>query len=249
VPNSNAAVDFAGNKITGVSLGLTIDNFWGFAHSEAYRADVTAFVTGGGPYALGNFIKTSDVGTPLADINGVSLLVFYDDTIIGNNRDILLFDGNDTNYVEGGTEDGWQASLGSFNYESGDVVLELGVSDGQAHEDADLEVNGQKLVGKGAIFNGTSVPNGPTAADTDGGLWDIRKFEVDSLLVKGLNTLELTSVNESDALSLVHVVVNLPAGSSPVPPPSQVPDTGGTLSLMLLSMAALRRLREKHPLA
>jgi hypothetical protein len=245
--NGNASVLFANQAINGVSLGRSSDNIWGFAHAEAYRADVTAFVTGSGLYSLANFIKTGAGNTLSADINGVSLLVSYDDGNDTNNRDIMLFEGNDSNLGEGTDADGWQASLGSFNYSSGDVVLELGVSDGQAADDAALEVNGQELVASGPIFSGTSVPVGPTAIDTDGGLWDIRRFEIDSLLSPGINTLELTSFVELDYLSLVHAVVNLPTGTSPVPPPVQVPDGGGTLGLLALSMLMLRRFFGEKP--
>lgn len=233
---SNASVLFAGNAVTGVSLGRASDNLWGFAHSEAYRADVTALVLGDGDYDLANFIKPG-----LAEINGVSLLVAFDDGDASNNRDILLFEGNDSNVGDGADPDGWEAPLGSFTYSGGDVVLELGVADGQdVFDDAAIEVNGVELVPTGAIFDGASVPNGPTAADTAGGLWDIRKFEIDSQLAPGFNEIELSSFVEQDALSLVHVVVNLPAGTSPVPPPDRVPEGGRGWALLVASLTALR---------
>lgn len=242
--DTNASVLFDGTAVRGVSLGLAGDNCWGFAHSQAYRADVTALVTGTGSYSLASFIKND-----MAEINGVSLLVAFDDGDDSNNRDIMLFEGNDSNLSAGSDPDGWQVALGSFQYASGDVLLELGVSDGQYMDDAALELNGLPFVASGPVFEGTSVPHGPTSTETEGGLWDIRKFEIDSLLSPGLNTLEFDSGVELDCLSLVHVVLNLPAGTSPTPPPDRVPDQGTTLALFALSLALIRGLARRPPSA
>src|SRR3990170_544170 len=38
-PTANAAVTFAGNAVTGTNIGFSSDNCWGFANSQAYRAD------------------------------------------------------------------------------------------------------------------------------------------------------------------------------------------------------------------
>jgi hypothetical protein len=235
--NSNASVLFNGNAIQGVSIGLAGENCWsGFAHSQAYRADVTSFVTGSGSFSLEGFIKPG-----LADINGVSLLVSFDDGNGTNNRDIILFEGNDSNLGMGSDDDGWQADLGSLQYSgSGDVLLELGVADGQYAHDGEVMLNGRTLVPGGPVFEGDSVPRGSTAGDTNGGLWDLKRYEFDSLLTPGLNTLELTSYLEDDCLSLVQVVVNSPAGSSPLPPPDRVPDGGSTLFLLVLSTGLAR---------
>ena len=239
--DSNGSVLFNGTRVEGASIGLAGENcWWGFANSQAYRADVTSLVTGSGAYSLADFIKPG-----LADINGVSLLVAFDDGNSANNRDIMVFEGNDSNIGTGGDEDGWEAALGSFVYSSGDVVLELGVSDGQFANDASVSLNDQPLIPAGPIFEGISVPNGPTAGLTDGGLWDIKRYEIDAWLTQGANELALTSGIEDDCLSLVHAVLNLPAGSSPAPPPSRVPDHGGTLALLAVSAALLRAVAGK----
>jgi hypothetical protein len=64
---------------------ISDSNCWSnFTNSRAYRADVTSLVGGNGAYALSNFVKGS-YPNPTADINGVSLLLFYDDGNAANN--------------------------------------------------------------------------------------------------------------------------------------------------------------------
>jgi hypothetical protein len=238
----NNSVLFAGNAVRGISLGLSSDNCWDFANSEGYRADVTSFVTGSGSYSLAGFIKNG------ADINGVSLLVTFDDGDDTNNRDIVLFDGNDSNIDNSYDAPGWNVTLNNIDYTSGAASLELGVGDGQIFDDDALVVNGSIFMPAGATFNGDSVPNGPTAADTDGGLWDIRRFDLTPVLSPGLNSLELTTDVGSDCLALVHAVINLPAGAAP-PPPTDVPDNGGTLALFAFSTVLMRSLFGKKKAA
>jgi hypothetical protein len=238
----NTSVLFAGNAVRGISLGLSSDNCWGFANSEGYRADVTSFVTGSGAYSLSNFIQNG------AEINGASLLVTFDDGDNSNNRDIVLFDGNDSNIDNPSDLSGWNVSLNNIDYTAGSASMELGVSDGQNFLDDAIVVNGTTIAPIGGNFNGDSVPNGPTAGDTNGGLWDIKSFDVTSLLSPGLNNLELTSGVSQDCLSLVHAVINLPAGSAP-PPPNEVPDNGGTLALFAFSTVLMRSLFGKKKAA
>src|SRR3990172_269693 len=82
---ANASVTFAGTGITGTNIGLSSDNCWGFVNSQAYRADVTSLVTGNGTYSLANFIKAS------VEINGASLLVFFDAGNDTNNLHLVIF--------------------------------------------------------------------------------------------------------------------------------------------------------------
>jgi len=49
-------------------------------------------VTGNGIYSLSNFTKTINE-TTIAEINGASLLVFFNDAFNANNRDIYVKDG------------------------------------------------------------------------------------------------------------------------------------------------------------
>ncbi len=212
-PGVNANVNFAGTAIQGTNIGVSSDNCWGFTNSQAYSADVTGLVSGNGAYALSNFTKAD------AEINGASLLVFFDDGNASNNRDIVLFDGNDSNKPNPFDSDGWNVALPGINYTSGSASLELHVSDGQVFPEDALTLNGTTLAAAGGIFQGTTVPNGTgDNANTRGGLWDIRSFDVTSFLTPGSNTLTLTTGFTSDCLSLIVAAVNLPAGAAPDQP-------------------------------
>jgi len=210
---ANAAVTFAGQGVTGTHIGFSDNNCWGYQNSQAYRADVTSLVSGNGDYALADFVK--DGGE--VNVNGASLLVFFDDGNGPNNRDVVLFDGNDSNIPNSFDADGWNVSLSGINYQSGSASMDLHVSDGQTFDDDALVLNGQELEPAGDVFNGETVPgNGQSASDR---LWDIRQFDVTSFLSPGENTLTLTTGQNSDCLSLVVAAVNLPAGSAPNQPP------------------------------
>ena len=131
-PAVNAAVTFGGTPITGTNIGLSNNNCWGFTNSQAYRADVTTLVTGNGAYSLANFTKAS------AEINGASLIVFFDDGNPANNRDVVIFDGNDSNIANIYDANGWNVTLPGINYASGTANMVLHVSDGQSAGEAAL---------------------------------------------------------------------------------------------------------------
>lgn len=225
---ANANISFAGTAITGTSLGLSDDNFWGFDNSQAYRADVTALISGNGNYALDNMTK------PGVEINGASLMVFYNDGVANNNRDVVLFNGNDANWPNPFDADGWNATLSGIQYTSGAARLSLHVSDGQNFgndDDGTLLLNGSTLA-TGGIFQGDTTPRGTGGVD-NGALWDIRTFDVTSYLTPGTNALNFRMAQVNDALSLVAVAIDLPAGAAPpIPEP-------GTYGLMLAGLAGL----------
>jgi hypothetical protein len=224
-PTVNATVTFAGSSITGTNIGFSYDNSWGFTNSQAYRADVTSLVSAGPTsYALSNFRKAN------AEINGASLLVFFDDGDASNNRDIVVVDGNDSNGPNGpSTFDpaGWSASVSGVKYSAGAAKLEFHVSDGQAgsvaFNDAPVIYNGDTASpiaspdANGEIFRGDSVPNGVGTCDPfacNGGLWDIKSFDISSWLASGSNDITITTDYLQDFLSLVALVVNIPANDA-----------------------------------
>ncbi len=209
-PAANSAVTFAGVNITGTQIGFSGDNFWSFANSQAYRADVSLLVPGNGTYALSNFRK------PGVEINGASLIVFFDDGNSANNRDVVIFDGNDSNQTNPFDSLGWNLRLDEINYRGGEAKIELHVSDGQDFLDDSLILNGSRtLAPAGAVFQGLTVPNGASASTTGGGLWDIKSFAVTAALNPGLNTLTLTTGFNRDFLSLIVALIDLPAGAAP----------------------------------
>ncbi len=209
-PASNASVSLAGTSVTGTNIGTSSDNCWSYDNSQAYRADVTGLVTGNGTYALADFTKDD------AEVNGASLMVFFDDGDDSNNRDVVLFDGNDSNTTNEFDADGWNVSLPGINYSEGSAAMRLIVSDGQGFTDDGVTVNGTVIAPGPEVFQGDTVPS--AGSDNNGFLWDQKSYDVTSLLTPGDNTLALSSGYTSDCLSLIVAAVDLPAGSAPNQP-------------------------------
>jgi hypothetical protein len=232
-PTANAAVTFAGSSVTGTNIGFSDNNCWGFANSQAYRADVTSLVSGNGSYSLAGFTKDSNQ----VNVNGASLLVFFDDGNAANNRDVVLFDGNDSNIPNPFDANGWNVSLPGINYTSGTANITMHVSDGQDFPDDALTLNAATLVPAGAVFQGDTLPGGPF--NPNGNLWDIKTFDITSFLSPGPNTLTLTTGQVNDCLSLVVAAVDLPAGAAPPTKKSTSTTYTGGASVQYSDSAAL----------
>ena len=208
-PNANQLIMVNGGAVIGQNIGFSHDNCWGFLNTHSYRADVTSLViaAGNGTYALTNFLK------PNVNINGASLLVFYDDGNNTNNHDVMIFDGNDSNLASAFDSEGFNATFTPIKYSSGLATLQLHVADGQTFQDGALIINSTSLVGDGPIFSGNSVPSANNGPQGDGSLWDIRTFDITNFLTPGDNSLTLTSPLAADCLGLVAAVVTVPTTS------------------------------------
>jgi hypothetical protein len=205
-PAANASVTFAGTPVKGTNIGVDSDNCWGFVNSQAYRADVTGLVTGNASYALSGFTKP---GPPAVDINGVSLLVFYDDGNSANDRNAVAWNGNDSNQSDGA----WNETIPGVPYPgSGSASLDLIVGDGQSYNDGKVDVNGTTIASAGPVFQGLVGPNySGNPSGVTGSLWDMNTYDITSLLDPGSNTLNITSPADGDCLSLVVAMANVPA--------------------------------------
>jgi hypothetical protein len=201
-PTANSTVTFAGTTIYGTNIGFSADNCWGYDNSQAYRADVTSLVRGDGQYELADFFK------PAANVNGVSLVAFFDDGNANNNFTAYLFDSNDSNIDNPFEGANWNQTYANIDYSgTGTVTLELHVADGQTFADEAVYLNQIELFPAGPNFEGTTVPSGPFQT-----LWDIRQFPVTRFFTRtGTNTIQLTTngVN-SDCLSLIAAIFLVP---------------------------------------
>jgi hypothetical protein len=208
-----------GTSVSGTHLGYSDDNCWDHHNSQAYKADVTSLVsaTGNGDYSLSDFGALNP--------NGASLIVFFNDGDASNNRDVVIFDGNDSNQPFAGIDGnpnapadpaGWDLTLANINYTSGTANVQMHVSDGQIYPDGAISINDVEFVPAGAIFQGTTVPQAVGGSDLNGRLWDIRSFDITSFLTVGPNDLHVVaSAISNDCLGLVVALVDLPAGAAP----------------------------------
>jgi hypothetical protein len=227
-PTSDATVMFNGNSVTGTNIGTASSNCWGFTNSQSYEVDVTPLVTGNGPYNLSDFMETD-----VADINGVSLIVFYNDGNVSNDRNFYAWSGNDSNIAFGTDPGGWNETISGVQYPgSGNASLDTVVSDGQGADDPALVAANTTtsttttLAPDGPIFQGDTTPAGAFVTSDGGDLWDVKSsFDITSLLTSGSNTLNITSAAPSgsppntpgwDCVSLVVAAANVPAAAQTI---------------------------------
>jgi hypothetical protein len=220
-PAVNAAAAFGGVAITGTNIGVSSDNSWSFLNSQAYRADVTSIVRGArfvensASFALTGFRKLNDAGGIVADTNGASLLVFYDDAAKAP-HDYLLWSGNDSNFTNPNDPQGWDVRFSGITYTGGAARLTLHVGDGQDFADGALLVNGAVLVPAGGNFQGDTAPFATREnGSSPGSLWDVHGYDVSSFLAnRSLNLTYDTTTLSTDYLSLVAALLEVPAGGA-----------------------------------
>ncbi|EOR93855.1 Hemolysin-type calcium-binding region [Arcticibacter svalbardensis MN12-7] len=219
-PIWTSKVTFNSTGVVGTPIGISSSNCWPYYQSQSHRADVT------------NIVKSASSRTftfnaqPLSDLNpnGASLILFYSDGNSSNNRDIILFEGNDAlTYFPGYPRipnapvdaTGWNFTLSGINYTSGKVMMSLHVADGQPAEDGPLVINGIGLPGAQVtshLFDGKSVP---------GGLyWDVVPIDITPSLSRGISYINVASSDFEDCYSLVVAAFNFPRGV--VLPPSPI---------------------------
>ena len=220
-PNFNSTVTVAGKTVTGTNIGFASDNFWSSLNSQAYQANVTSIINGNGTYALSNFQKPGGL------INGAADFTFYNSGLSTGKQDVLLYDGNDSNFPSSYDPAGWNFTASDINYKGGNASLTLYVSDGQnfsPDDDGTLSINGHTLA-TGGIFQGTA-PAAPGAGVSNGDLTDVLTFNLTPYLSDGMNNLNIQlTPGFDDALSLVAAAFSVPAGSAPSQPPSPPPPT------------------------
>lgn len=244
-PNVNADVTVDGTPVTGTNIGFSQDNFWGADNSQAYRANVTSLVTGNGTVTLSDFQKTTVPGctSPCAQVNGAALFAFYNSGVSTGKRDVVLFEGNDSNFASSYDPAGWDLTLSGINYTSGSAFLTMYVSDGQdfgPNDDGTLMINGVPLA-SGGIFQGLA-PKAPGAGVSNGSLTDVVTFDITSFLTPGKNSLHVTlGPGFDDAISAVVAAVDLPAGAAPVTTPE--PGMGLLVGAGLALTFCFRRVR------
>ena len=144
-------------------------------------------------------------------MNGVSLIVFFNDDDDTDNRDVYLLSTNDSNIaLDGFDAANWNSVLPEFSSAGEPELLQLHVADGQPATDLAVILNGLTVVGQGSNFEGDSVPLSPSF--TTPGLWDIKSWAIPGdVFGPNPNTLTLTGAGGGDCLSLVVMLVSVPS--------------------------------------
>lgn len=225
---NRASIQFGGHSVTGTPLGASGTNCWGAppGQSNAYEADVTALVTGNGSYGLSGLA----VGTR-EHADGASLVVLYNDASSGNDRDIVFYTGNDSNYgaTAFGDADGWHATLPGISYSGGSVYATLHVADGQLPDyppDPSVvfstEAGTVTITDTPNLFDGNSLPSGGNSRASGGeGLYDVHTFNITGAFGTGSGTRTLdvdasvSTTMQTDCMSLVAMTLSFPAGDAP----------------------------------
>ena len=216
----NPTIQFANTQVTGISLGDAETNCWGAGSSRAFFADVTTLVTGNGSYPISGFNgATGHLG------NGASLIVLFNDANQDNDRDLVFFEGNDSDVIQTGVPPGdaagWAATLSNINYTGGQVFAQMHVGDGQSFSDTTVTFAGVgssvNIVDTTQLWDGNTVPNAGVGRAGVDGLWDIHTFNITAAFgAPGVQTVALSGMNgSSDCHSLVTLMLDLGAGSAP----------------------------------
>jgi hypothetical protein len=215
-------ITFAGQSVTGASLGISGTNCWGNGQSQAFEADVTSLVAGNGSYSLSGL-----AGGTGEHPNGASLVVLYNDGNAANNRDFVFFTGNDSSSsaTTFGDPDLWHASLPGIDYTGGSVYATVHVADGQDDlTDAPLRFStsgGSVTIADNAtLYDSVSVPSGGLyrTSNTADSLYDIHTFDITAAFGAGTGTRTLavdSTERGNDCLALINMTLSFKPGDAP----------------------------------
>lgn len=212
----NANVTINGNAVIGTSLGDAPTNCWGLGSSRTYRADVTPYVSGNGAYLI------AGLSAPGHNANGASLVVIFNDGNPANNRDLVFFEGNDSNIPAGfpGETNGWHATLAPITFSSGATFAQVHLADGQGPGDNTLTFSSDAAVvvpDTASRYDGNSLPSAGTSRSAIGDLWDIHTFDISGVFTSaGMKTLQIDGQEPADdCLGLALLLLDLEPGTAP----------------------------------
>src|SRR5262245_17398979 len=228
----NETITFAGHQIVGTPIGDSGTNCWPTfgnttGSSRSFRADVTEFVSDNGRYTVSGLSAKEGHSA-----NGASLIVFFDDGSSEDDRDVVVFDGNDSNVAAPGEDDGWHATLNGIQYSGGSVTAQLHAADGQAFPDNTLTFStaagSVPIADTETLWDGIpsdSVLDAGTSRAPNGSLWDIHSFDLTEAFGEpGQYTLSMDGQEfigndtvTGDCLSLVVLLFDFQAGSAVLP--------------------------------
>ena len=147
-------------NVTGVLLGTAGDTCWG-VNNSAFRADVTAQVTGNGNYVIGGLPSSTTATSP--DTDGAALVVVYQNLNSGTRRRVMIRDGAITSSGSGEVVSDTFAGVAAPLASAGQFHMVVG--DGQTFADGNV------------TFNGTVVGTDQFRG-SDGALWDVNTYNV-----------------------------------------------------------------------
>jgi hypothetical protein len=207
---------FSGVPVTGTLTGSGPDTCWQRSNSYAYRADVTAEVTGNEAYSI---TGVATGGSILAE--GASLAVVYKSDS-SPAKVIDIWDG-DSVVNQGGHST--SVSLNGFT-----AVAPAGtqttfiVGDGQASTPDNI-TNRSSFAGSGGVINWNNNFSG-----SDGQYWDTKTYDVSSVMAAGDTSASASIGNGNDCLMWVAQVMSVTAIQQPQLSVSSSIDSGGLVT-------------------
>jgi len=213
----NATITFNNAQVTGLSLGDASTNCWGDGSSRGFFADVTSQVSGNGDYVVSGLAALAG-----HDGNGASLIVMFDDGNPNNNRDLVFFEGNDSDYSDRVDDpNGWSATLNNISYGGGAVTAQAHVGDGQSFSDDSISFSSTAgtvtIPDTDHLWDGNTVPDAGFSRAPNGSLWDIHTFDISGAFgAPGNYALDFSGMfGTGDCHSLVVMMIDLATGAAP----------------------------------